>query len=102
MRFLYTFFLLFCSVFAHPLASSAYNQNSYIVVFQDSASIPNDIVDSLERQIQKLGATINYHYTSLIKGFAITIDSDKVDQLRSLNNKAYPFVIEKDKKVDGY
>lgn len=68
-------------------------------MFSKGMDTPNKVIDNVERKLKDLGIQIHYKYNTVIRGFAFTLDTDKVQTLEDFNDKDYPFILEADQTV---
>lgn len=91
------------------LAIAAIPPTRFIIVFEKGFDTPPTLVAATESKLKALGFDIVYRYNTVLNGFAIApspaliADSSKYqsqDQLvaaiQALNDKSFPFFIEKD------
>lgn len=76
----------------------------YIVVFEKGLDTPENVVKDVEKKLTTLGGTITYEYTTVLRGFAVTIPTDimetfQKEEMTALQNAKFPFYIEKDQVV---
>lgn len=71
----------------------------YIIVFEKGFDTPSHVVKNLETKLKEIGADILYRYDTVLNGFAVTLPSDKVTTLESINDQKFPFFIERDQEV---
>lgn len=100
MKFCSGFLLLIASMIVAAEAAVS----RYIIVFEKGIETPDKNVRKVEDKLKSLGGTITYEYNTVLKGFAVSIPEDimenfQKEEMTSEGFNEFPFYVEKDQEA---